>query len=281
MDSSVDQRRPCPVESRAKNLTYQGTGMKAIVGVVLVLAGVLGCSDNARIFREARIGMPAAKVRGLEQFAAGGVFIGNERTLITSYPGEKPSIPEGRCYAIVVAPDGKVAAKGYLDLESRDRWCLVMRAVDLAEFRDLQEKLGAPPWSPLYPGEQLSLEGASQVDLEFRLLTGKPKRPLPENKTLASGVMAHDWAKLSDCLVGWPFAGRSNDLRGYADYGLELPWDNFLTQEEHGSLKHDRSDVIGIRGSSPSRHGGEYFKLFGLKIGGGSTEDDHPINWKD
>jgi hypothetical protein len=160
----------------------------------------------------------------------------------------------------VVAGDGTVAAKGYLDLQGQDRFLLVMRARDLHEFRKVQEKVGVPsgPGNPTV-------------------------RPSQASDRLSSGVCFEDWQKLSDCLMGWPFARRSNDLRSYAAHGGEIPWDQFLAQAQEGTLNQGcRDDVIGVRGRSPSRYFvGGYFKLLGLRIGGGTTPSQHPVNWKD
>jgi len=35
----------------------------------------MACSENARIFRDARIGKPASQVRGLESISKGGTLI--------------------------------------------------------------------------------------------------------------------------------------------------------------------------------------------------------------
>jgi hypothetical protein len=250
--------------------------VKAAAGAILLVASMsIGCSENARIFWEARIGKPASQVRGLEGISKGGTFIGNERIMVSMYPGQVPGTPEGRCYAVVVDGSGIIAAKGYLDLEGQDRFVLVMRRADLEEFRKVQEQLGVPPLGP----EQIREEDPS-VSPRY---DGKgPGRSLPQNTRLASGVMAYSWVRLSDCLMGWPFARRSNDLRSYAAHGGEIPWDQFLAEAKDGTLnKGCRDDVVGIQGRSPSRCTvGGYLNLMGLRIEG-TTEQQHPINWGD
>lgn len=182
-------------------------------------------------------------------------------------------MPEGRCYAVVVNGNGFIAAKGHLDLEGQDRFVLVMPAQDLQEFQTVQAQIGVPPWGPLGPSEELVLQKPGPWG----------KRMVPQNTRLASGVMPEDWAKLSDCLMGWPFARRSNDLRCYAAHGGEIPWDQFLSEVRDGKLNTGcRDDVIGMRGRSPSRYVvGGYTNFLGLRIGGGTAGMQDPISWRD
>jgi len=59
----------------------------------------------------------------------------------------------------------------------------------------------------------------------------------PQTHDWQAAVMAYSWVRLSDCLMGWPFARRSNDLRSYAAHGGEIPWDQFLAQAKDGHLE--------------------------------------------